>query len=427
MQSACELFLKDYLCRAKLFLPGYSQFSQVLCCHLKGEIMKEVILIKLGEIVLKGLNRKNFEDKLIKSIKHRLHKIGSFKVRNSQSIITVIPVFDDIDMDEAEDCISKIFGIAAFSRAVAAEKDIESIKQTACDYLEDTFSRIGSFKVEAKRSDKKFTLTSPEIAKEVGSCLADRYPDVAVDVHDPDAVVTVEIRDDSAYIHAGVIKGAGGIPVGTGGRAAILISGGIDSPVAAYMMAKRGIELTAIHFASPPYTSERAEEKVRQLLEKVSAYSGRMTMYTVPFTKLQEEIRDKCHEEYFTIIMRRLMMEIAEKIALENDCQALITGESLGQVASQTIGAIACTDAACGIPVFRPLIGMDKEEIIEISRRIDTFDISIQPYEDCCTVFTPKHPRTRPVLKSVIAEQNKMDYGPLVREAVENVKITEIT
>ena len=388
--------------------------------------MKEVILIKLGEIVLKGLNRKNFEDKLIKSIKHRLHKIGSFKVRNSQSIITVIPVFDDIDMDEAEDCISKIFGIAAFSRAVAAEKDIESIKQTACDYLEDTFSRIGSFKVEAKRSDKKFPLTSPEIAKEVGSCLADRYPDVAVDVHDPDAVVTVEIRDDSAYIHAGVIKGAGGIPVGTGGRAAILISGGIDSPVAAYMMAKRGIELTAIHFASPPYTSERAEEKVRQLLEKVSAYSGRMTMYTVPFTKLQEEIRDKCHEEYFTIIMRRFMMMIAEQIALNNECQALITGESLGQVASQTIGAIACTNEACDMPVFRPLIGMDKEEIIEISRKIDTFDISIQPYEDCCTVFTPKHPRTRPVLKNVIAEQNKIDYQPLIREAIENVKITEI-
>ena len=375
---------------------------------------------------VKGLNRKNFEDKLIKSIKHRLHKIGSFKVRNSQSIITVIPVFDDIDMDEAEDCISKIFGIAAFSRAVAAEKDIESIKQTACDYLEDTFSRIGSFKVEAKRSDKKFPLTSPEIAKEVGSCLADRYPDVAVDVHDPDAVVTVEIRDDSAYIHAGVIKGAGGIPVGTGGRAAILISGGIDSPVAAYMMAKRGIELTAIHFASPPYTSERAEEKVRQLLEKVSAYSGRMTMYTVPFTKLQEEIRDKCHEEYFTIIMRRFMMMIAEQIALNNECQALITGESLGQVASQTIGAIACTNEACDMPVFRPLIGMDKEEIIEISRKIDTFDISIQPYEDCCTVFTPKHPRTRPVLKNVIAEQNKIDYQPLIREAIENVKITEI-
>lgn len=389
--------------------------------------MKEVILIKLGEIVLKGLNRKNFEDKLIKNIKHRLHKIGAFKVKNSQSIITVTPVFDDIDMDETAECISKIFGIAAFSRAVVAPKDIESIKQTACDYLEDTFAQIKSFKVEAKRSDKKFPLTSPQISMEVGGCLADRYPDVAVDVHDPEVIVTVEIRDDCAYIHAGSIKGAGGIPVGTGGKAAILISGGIDSPVAAYMMAKRGIELTAVHFASPPYTSERAEEKVKQLLEKVSAYSGRMTMYTVPFTKLQEEIRDKCHEEYFTIIMRRFMMEIAQQIALDNGCQALITGESLGQVASQTIGAIACTDAVCDIPVFRPLIGMDKEEIIGISRKIDTFDISIQPYEDCCTVFTPKHPRTRPVLKNVVSEQNKIDQEELIKEAVENVKITEIT
>ncbi len=388
--------------------------------------MKEVILIKLGEIVLKGLNRKNFEDRLVKSIKHRLHKTGSFKVKNSQSIITVTPVFEDIDMDEAAECISKIFGIAAFSRACAAEKDIEAIKQTARDYLQETFLSTSSFKVEAKRSDKKFPLTSPQIAAEVGGYLSDCFPDAAVDVHNPETVVTVEIRDDAAYIHAGVIRGAGGIPVGTGGKAAVLISGGIDSPVAAYMMAKRGIELTAVHFASPPYTSERAEEKVRELLEKVSAYSGKMTMYTVPFTRLQEEIRDKCHEEYFTIIMRRFMMTIAEKIARQNDCQALITGESLGQVASQTIGAIACTDAVCHMPVFRPLIGMDKEEIIGISRKIDTFDISIQPYEDCCTVFTPKHPRTRPVLKNVIVEQNKIDFEPLIEEAVENVKITEI-
>lgn len=388
--------------------------------------MKEVILIKLGEIVLKGLNRKNFEDRLIKNIKHRLHFVGPCRVRNSQSTITVTPLFDDVDIDEVEDCISRIFGIAAFSRACAVEKNLEVIKTSAAEYLADHFSRIKSFKVEAKRSDKRFPYTSPEIAREVGGFLADTYPEVAVDVHSPDVVVTVEIRDDAAFIHSEVKRGAGGIPVGTGGKAAILISGGIDSPVAAYMMSKRGIELTAVHFASPPYTSERAEEKVVELLRKVSAYSGRITMYTVPFTKLQEEIRDKCHEEYFTIIMRRFMMAIAEQIASNNDCQALITGESLGQVASQTIGAIACTDEACNIPVFRPLIGMDKEEIIGISRKIDTFDISIQPYEDCCTVFTPKHPRTRPVLKTVKAEQNKIDFEPLFREAIENVKITEI-
>lgn len=388
--------------------------------------MKEVILIKLGEIVLKGLNRKNFEDRLVKNIKHRLHPIGAFKVKNSQSIVTVMPVFDDIDMDEAAECISKIFGIAAFSRACVCDKDIDKIKETAGKYLEEHFSRIKSFKVEAKRSDKKFPLTSPQISSEVGGYLAELFPEVAVDVHNPDAVVTVEIRDEAAYIHSEIHKGAGGIPVGTGGRAAILISGGIDSPVAAYMMAKRGIELTAVHFASPPYTSRRAEEKVEELLKRVSKYSGRMTMYTVPFTKLQEEIRDKCHEEYFTIIMRRFMMIIAQRLARKNECQALITGESLGQVASQTIGAIACTDNVCTMPVFRPLIGMDKEEIIEISRKIDTFDISIQPYEDCCTVFTPKHPRTRPVLENVLTEQNKIDFEPLINEAIENVKITEI-
>ncbi len=388
--------------------------------------MKEVIIIKLGEIVLKGLNRKNFEDRLIKSIRYRLYKAGEFKVRASQSIIEVSPVSEDADMDEAAERISKIFGIAAFSRACACEKDIEVIKQSAAEYLAEHFSRISSFKVEAKRSDKQFPFTSPQIAREVGGFLADSFPEVEVDVHEPDAVVTVEIRDRAAYIHSESIRGAGGIPVGTGGKAAILISGGIDSPVAAYMMAKRGIELTAVHFASPPYTSERAEEKVVELLRRVAAYSGRMTMYTVPFTKLQEEIRDKCHEEYFTIIMRRLMMEIAQRLAEKNDCKALITGESLGQVASQTIGAIACTDAVCTMPVFRPLIGMDKEEIISISRKIDTFEVSIQPYEDCCTVFTPKHPRTRPVLKTVEAEQNKIDYMPLIQEAIDNVKITEI-
>lgn len=388
--------------------------------------MKEILLVKLGEIVLKGLNRKTFEDILIKNLKRRLANVGQFQVRSAQSTITITPVYDDADMDEAADCVSKVFGIAAFSRACVAEKDIETIKQAAAEYLADTLEGVDTFKVEAKRSDKKFPLTSPQICTEVGGYLLRKFPNLSVDVHNPDITVTVEVRDFASYIRAGVIKGAGGIPVGTGGKAAVLISGGIDSPVASYMMAKRGLELTAIHFASPPYTSERAEEKVVELLKKVSAYSGRMKMYTVPFTKIQEQIKDKCHEEYFTIIMRRFMMKIAERVAKKNDCLALITGESLGQVASQTIGAIACTDNACSMPVFRPLIGMDKEEIIEISRKIDTFDISIQPYEDCCTVFTPKHPRTRPILADVIAEENKIDYEPLIEEAVKNVKLTTI-
>lgn len=388
--------------------------------------MKEILLIKLGEIVLKGLNRKAFEDKLIKNIRRRLAKIGKFTVRCSQSTITVTPVTDDEDIDEAAECVSKIFGIAAFSRACTVEKDMDKIKQAAAEYLKDIFDTASTFKVEAKRSDKKFPYKSPEICNELGGWLLEKFPEITVDVHNPDVTVTVEIRDFAAYIRAGAIRGAGGIPVGTGGKACVLISGGIDSPVASYMMAKRGLELTAVHFASPPYTSERAEEKVKELLEKVSDYSGRIKMITVPFTEIQESIRDNCREEYFTIIMRRFMMQIAERLALMNDCQALITGESLGQVASQTVGAMVCTDSVCNIPVFRPLIGMDKEEIIEISRKIGTFEISVQPYEDCCTVFTPKHPRTRPVLEKVIAEQNKTDCGSLIERAINNVRVTVI-
>ena len=389
--------------------------------------MKEIILIKLGEIVLKGLNRKNFEDALLRSLRRRLAKIGSFKVRAAQSTITVEPMDDDIDMDDAADCVAHVFGIAAFSRACIAEKDIESIKQTAAEYLADTMENAKTFKVEAKRSDKKFPYKSPEISAEVGGYLLEKFPHLTVDVHAPDVIVTVEVRDFAAYVRAGLIRGAGGIPVGTGGKACVLISGGIDSPVAAYMMAKRGLELMAVHFASPPYTSERAEQKVVELLERVAKYSGRLKMYTVPFTEIQEQIREKCSEDYFTIIMRRLMMEIAQRIGADKGAQALITGESLGQVASQTIGAIACTDAVCNMPVFRPLLGMDKEEIIEISRKIDTFEVSIQPYEDCCTVFTPRHPRTRPVLEKVIAEQNKLDCEPMIERAIADVKVRDIT
>ena len=388
--------------------------------------MKEIILLKLGEIVLKGLNRKNFEDTLLRSVRRRLAKIGEFRVRAAQSTVYVEPVHDDADMDEAALCVSRIFGIAAYARACTAEKDLEDICRKAGEYLKDTLEDIKTFKVEAKRSDKSFPYKSPEICTEVGGYLLEKYPHLTVNVHEPDVVVTVEVRDFGAYIRAGLERGAGGIPVGTGGKACVLISGGIDSPVASYMMAKRGLELMAVHFASPPYTSERAEEKVAELLRRVARYSGRIKMYTVPFTKIQEQIKENCKEEYFTIIMRRFMMEIAERLAREKGAQALITGESLGQVASQTIGAIACTDAVCGMPVFRPLIGMDKEEIIEISRRIDTFDISIQPYEDCCTVFTPKHPRTRPAAEKVAEEQNKLDCESLILDAVENVKAADI-
>lgn len=388
--------------------------------------MKEIILVKIGEIALKGLNRRTFEDILIKNIKRKLYKLGKFEIVSSQSTMRVTPLSDDIDMDEAAERLGKVFGIVAYSRACVAEKNLDSIKTAAAEYLEQELLDLKTFKVESKRSDKKFPYGSPEISREVGGYLLEKFPHLTVDVHNPDMTVTVEVRDFAAYVHGRVMEGAGGLPVSCGGKAAVLISGGIDSPVAAYMMAKRGIELTAIHFASPPYTSQRAEEKVRDLLTTVSDYSGRMDMYTVHFTKIQEEIQKNCPEELFTIIMRRLMMNISQRIAETLGCQALITGESLGQVASQTIGAIACTDDVVQMPVFRPLIGMDKKEIIEISRKINTFETSCLPYEDCCTVFTPKHPRTRPRLDFVQKAEQSVDWEAMINEAVENVKITRI-
>lgn len=385
--------------------------------------MKEIILVKNGELALKGLNRNSFEDVLIKNIKRRISDLGEFEFTKSQSTIMVDPIHDDVDLDEASDRISRVFGIAAFSRACVCEKDFENIKESALSYLSDELEDAVTFKVEAKRSDKKFAMKSPEICRELGGFLLSEFHHLKVDVHNPEVVVTVEIRDKYAFVHGKSIKGAGGMPTGTSGRAAILISGGIDSPVAGYMMAKRGIELCAIHFASPPYTSELAEMKVMELLKKVARYSGVITTYVVPFTKIQEAIRDLCCEDYFTIIMRRIMMMISEKMAKEQNCHALITGESVGQVASQTMYALACTDCSVTMPVFRPCIGMDKEEIIKISRKIDTFQTSIQPYEDCCTVFTPKHPKTRPQLDDVINEEKKItNLEQLIDDAVKNAK-----
>lgn len=385
--------------------------------------MREIVLIKNGELALKGLNRNSFEDKLIKNMKSRLADLGKFEFTKSQSTIMVEAQSDETDLDLAVERISKVFGIAALSRACVCEKDFDIIRKSAVQYLEEQLEDAATFKVEAKRSDKKFPMKSPEICREAGGYILSKFNHLKVDVHNPDIIVTIEIRDKYAFIHGNSIKGAGGMPTGTSGRAAILISGGIDSPVAAYMMAKRGIELCAVHFASPPYTSELAEMKVMELLKKVAKYSGTITTYVVPFTKIQEKIRDLCPEEYFTIIMRRIMMEISEKIAVNQNCSALITGESVGQVASQTIYALACTDCVVEMPVFRPCIGMDKEEIIKISRKIDTFETSIQPYEDCCTVFTPKHPKTRPHVEDVAKAQNKItDLDELVEEAIKNAK-----
>ncbi|MBQ8599508.1 MAG: tRNA 4-thiouridine(8) synthase ThiI [Oscillospiraceae bacterium] len=388
--------------------------------------MKEIILLKNGEIALKGLNRSVFEDKLISNARRRLEPLGKFGFRKAQSTIFVEPKDEDIDLDEAVDILQKVYGIIALTRAAVVEKDFEAIKETAITYLKDELMEAKTFKVDAKRSDKSFPLKSPEICRELGGYILENFPHLTVDVHNPDVNVVVEVRDYAAYVHGKQLPGAGGIPVGSGGRALLLLSGGIDSPVAGAMMAKRGLEVYAIHFASPPYTSERAKQKVITLAEKMTAYCGRINLFVVPFTEIQEHIKDDCPEELFTIIMRRYMMRIACRIARQQDCEALVTGESVGQVASQTIQAMSCTDAVADMPVLRPVVGMDKEEIIKVAHKIDTFETSILPYEDCCTVFTPKHPRTKPVMKFVEQAEQSMDMENLIDRAVKGTEVIKI-
>lgn len=385
--------------------------------------MKEIILLKYGEIALKGLNKNSFENILMKNIKYRLKKVGKFRCSKAQSTIYVEPETDNTDLEDAVEALKKIFGIASICRVCVCDKNFDDICEKIVEYLQDVLPYARTFKVTAKRADKAFPMKSPEICSQLGGLLLEKFPNLTVDVKNPEVTVTVEVRDTNAYVHAENIKGAGGLPIGSSGNALLLLSGGIDSPVAGYMMAKRGIHISAIHYVSPPYTSERARLKVEQLCDKMTDYCGNIAFFCVPFTEIQEAIKNNCPEEYFTIIMRRLMMEIAQRIAKKDDCLALITGESVGQVASQTLSAISCTDAVCRIPVFRPLIGMDKTEIVEISRKIDTFDISTLPYEDCCTVFTPKHPKIRPSLEDVEKAQESFDFEPLIEKAVEETEM----
>lgn len=388
--------------------------------------MNEIILCKYGEIALKGLNKSAFESMMVKSIKRRLRSAGQFRITKSQSTLYVEPLSEDCDVDDVVDRLSKIFGIVKICRCCVLEKDMNEILTKSLDYIEDEMETVRTFKVDAKRSDKRFPLKSPEICREMGGAILERFPHLKVDVHNPDVTVIVEIREEKAYVHAGQIEGAGGIPVGSSGKAMLLLSGGIDSPVAGYMMARRGAIVDAIHFEAPPYTSERARMKVEKLAKLMTAYCGDIRFHCVPFTKIQETLRDNCPEELFTILMRRLMMEIAQRICKAEDIQALVTGESLGQVASQTMYAMVCTDAVCKMPVFRPCVGMDKSEIVEIARKINTFETSILPYEDCCTVFTPKHPRTRPTLEEIEAAQASYDFEPLIKEAIENTRVVII-
>ena len=384
--------------------------------------MKEIILLKAGEIALKGLNRSVFEDRLAKNCKFRLKHLGRFQITRAQSTMYCEPLDEDIDIDEAVETLQTVFGFSKMSRACVVEKDMDAIKAAAAEYLEPVLRDCRTFKVEAKRSDKASPLKSPAICAEVGGYLLSRFPHLRVDVHQPDFTVYVEIRDKNAYIHGPQLDGAGGMPVGSSGRAMLLISGGIDSPVAGHMMAKRGLELQAVHFAAPPYTSEYARQKVITLCREVGRYAGRIKLHVVGFTHVQEQIRDLCPEEYFTIIMRRYMMKIAERIAREEGCGALVTGESVAQVASQTLYALGCTDVAAELPVLRPVIGMDKNEIIAVARRIGTFETSILPYEDCCTVFTPRHPRTRPKLRDVLRAEERLDEEALLADALSKVE-----
>lgn len=389
-------------------------------------IMNDIILLKQGEMVLKGLNKRIFEQKLLANVNRRLAKFGEWNVYCIQSTVYIEPK-GCCDMDGAFDAMKTIFGVASVSRAAAAPKDADAIVSVAKHYLADTLNAAKSFKVESKRADKSFPMTSIQLSQYVGGELHDAFPHLTVDVHNPELVVNVEIRDLSAYVHAGGEQGAGGLPVGTCGRAVTLLSGGIDSPVSTWMMARRGVELIPVHFFSPPYTSEAAKRKVLELARILLPWCGKLMVEIIPFTEIQEEIRLKCPEEYFTLIMRRFMMRLSENVAQLNGCRALITGENLGQVASQTMEALAVTENVCSLPILRPLIGMDKTEIIDRARRIGTFETSILPYEDCCTVFTPRHPKTKPRLEDVIAAESVLDIDSLVADAAANTERVRIS
>ncbi len=385
-------------------------------------LLNDIILLKQGEVVLKGLNKRYFEQKLLANIRKRLKQLGNFRVYCVQSTVYVEPEDESADMDAAFEAMRHVFGIIALTRAAACEKNEDAIFEKAREYLKEDMENAKSFKVETRRSDKSFHMTSIQLSQYVGGLLADAFPDTKVDVRHPELVVHLEVRDYAAYVHAAPTPGAGGMPVGSNGRAITLLSGGIDSPVSSYMIARRGVKLVPVHFFSFPYTSEAAKEKVIELARLLVPSCGPMCLLVVPFTHIQEEMREKCPEEYFTLVMRRFMMRIADILADQNSCKAIVTGENLGQVASQTMEAMAVTRAVTMKPILQPLVGMDKEEIVRHARNIGTFETSILPYEDCCTVFTPRHPRTKPRLEDVVAAESALDIDSLVQEAVDGVE-----
>lgn len=381
--------------------------------------MREVILCKYGELILKGTNRSTFESRLLKEVRRRAAFFGKYTVRAQQSTVYIEPQNADAEdeLDSLYVQIGKVFGFTGICRAAVCEKNLESILTTAKEYLPEKLSKYRTFKCESKRSDKRFPLSSPELSGEVGAAILEAVPGITVNLKEPEIEVRIEVREEYAYIHAGQDKGAGGMPLDSAGKGLLLLSGGIDSPVAGYMMMKRGMTVDCVHFESFPYTSEAAHDKVMQLASELTEFCGRIIVHCISLTHIQEELRDNCDEDYFTLLLRRFMMKLASMCANEHGCGVLVTGESLGQVASQTLKAMCVTEDASTLPVFRPCIGMDKEEIIRISRDIGTFETSILPYDDCCTVFTPRHPRTQPELEKVLKEEAKVDVDALIEEA----------
>ncbi len=389
--------------------------------------MKEILLAKYGEIILKGGNRPRFESILVNNINNAIKKVANAKVRLAQATV-YIDVEDETKIDLVLERLTKVFGIVSVTKAAVCEKTVESIKEVAKEYLAKDLDKPIKFKVESKRSDKSFPLNSVELSQNIGSFLNGEFPKIRCDVHEPDATVKVEVRDFAAYVYIAENKrqGQGGMPIGTGSKATLLLSGGIDSPVAGHMIAKRGVTIDAINFFSYPYTSQRAKEKVIELASIIAQYTSKINLYIVPFTEIQLQIRDNCPEEHMTLLMRRFMMKIAERIARKNKSLALITGESVGQVASQTLSALDVTNAVVDMPILQPLIGMDKIEVINRAREIGTYDTSILPYEDCCTVFTPKHPTVNPKREKIELSERKLDMESLISQAIEGVELIEV-
>lgn len=388
--------------------------------------MNRIILVRYTEIHLKGLNRPFFEKKLIANMKSSLKGIPC-KIYHEQGRIYVHSVPDD-SFDEAIDRLRRVFGIHSLSPAYVVDKDWDNVVNTCYELMEKEIERSGktSFKVFARRSDKHYFMNSDAINREMGGLMLERFPCLHVDIHNPEIKLCIEIRD-SAYVYCEEIPCANGMPIGSAGKATLLISGGIDSPVAGYMMAKRGLILSAVHFYSYPYTSERARDKVVELAGLLSKYAGPIRLFLVPFTDIQMKIYDECPEKETTVIMRRLMMKIAERIAVSEESRALITGEALGQVASQTLESLCVTNDAVSMPVFRPLIGFDKDEIMELARRIGTYETSILPYEDCCTVFVPKHPVTKPDLETLRASEAAVDFSELIEKAIADTELMTVS